>query len=116
MKKSLLLLSFVLFCGSANVATAAIDNRSIEQTRKLSQNLQLNESAFIKVKQLNDLKFKELDLAMTEYANDAALKQTKIAEIENNFNMQIESVLTASQKVAFQNFISQNTSNIAITK
>ena len=116
MKKSILFLAFVMFSSTLSFAGAGLDNRSIEQTRKLSQNLQLNESAFIKVKQLNDLKFKELDLAMTQYVNDAALKQTKIAEIENNFNMQIESVLTASQKVAFQNFISQNTSNIAITK
>ncbi len=115
MKKSVLLIAFVMLCGTVNIATAA-DNRSIESTRKLSQNLQLNESTYIKVKQLNDQKFKELDLAVAQHANDAALKQAKIAEIENKFNMQIEAMLTASQKVAFQNYISLDASNIAISK
>lgn len=116
MKKSILFLAFVMFSSTLSFASAGLDNRSLEQTRKLSQNLQLNESAFIKVKQLNDQKFQELDKATAQYANDAALKQVKISEIENKFNMQIESVLTASQKVAFQNYLTQNTANIAIAK
>lgn len=116
MKKSILFLAFVMFSSTLSFASAGLDNRSIEQTRKLSQNLQLNESAFIKIKQLNDQKFQEVDKALAMYANDAALKQVKISEIENNYNMQIEAVLNPTQKVAFQNFISQNNSNLAIVK
>ena len=116
MKKSILILAFAMFSSTLSFASAGLDNRSIEQTRKLSQNLQLNESAFIKIKQLNDQKFQELDKATAMHANDAALKQAMISEIENKYNLQIEAVLTTTQKVAFQNFITQNNSNIAIVK
>ena len=105
-----------MFSSTLSFASAGLDNRSIEQTRKLSQNLHLNESTFIKVKQLNDQKFQELDKATAMYANDAALKQLKISEIENKYNLQIEAMLNATQKVAFQNYITQNNSNIAIVK
>ena len=116
MKKSTIILAVALFCSTLANAAGQSDNRSIEQTRKLSQNLQLNESTFIKVKQMNDAKFQEIDKAISQYANDAALKQVKIAEIENKFNMQVEALLNPTQKVAFQNYLTQNNSNIAIAK
>ena len=116
MKKSFLVLASVMVFGLTNVATAGTDNRSSEQSRKLSQTLQLDESAYIKIKQLNDQKYRELDKAVVLYVNDGALKQVKISEIENTFNMKVEAVLNSSQKVAFQNYLTQNTSNIAIGK
>jgi len=116
MKKSTIILAAALFCSTLANAAGNADNRSLDQTRKLSQTIQLNESNFIKVKQLNDAKFQEMDKATSQYANDAALKQVKLAEIENRFNTQVEALLNPTQKVAFQNFLNQNNSNIAIAK
>lgn len=116
MKKSTILLALALSCSSLVNAADQTDKRSIEQTRKLTQNLQLNESVLIKVKQMNDAKFQEMDKVASQFANDAALKQVKLAEIENRFNLQVEALLNPTQKVAFQNYLAQNNSNIAIAK
>jgi hypothetical protein len=101
-------LSTNLTFAATNQAFYLSDNRAMEQARLLSEKLQLNESVFIQVKQLEDHKYKEIDKVVTQQGNEAQ-KETLRQEIENTYNNQILALLNASQKVAFLNLLQQTT-------
>lgn len=97
-------LSTNLTFAASNHAFYISDNRGMEQARMLSTKLQLNESIFIQIKQLEDKKYKELD----NLTGDEARKETLRQEIEASYNNQIMALLTATQKVAFLNLLQEN--------
>ncbi len=116
MKNYTIILVIALFFGTIFSAVAQGDKRSKEQARNLAWTLELNESSLIKVTQLFDQKFVEVDQITAQYSKNPAVKQTKLAEIDAKYNMQIEALLTQTQKVAFQEYLSESNSNVALAK
>jgi hypothetical protein len=107
MKKLITSAFFVFAVMSAQAANDSdlIKNQAAEITRRLANEIGLNESEFIQVKKYTTDKLAAVAEIKEMYSNDSEMMFRKIAEIEASYNHSVQSILTAKQ---FDNYVAYN--------
>lgn len=107
MKKITLSLAFGLFFSVAGFAqdrtqpVADARTKAYKMTRIMADNLRLNESEYIRVRTLNEERMAEAAQAAALYQNDPELKDSKLKEIEEQFDRQLQALLSPRQLEAY---------------
>jgi hypothetical protein len=78
--------------------------KAYQITRIMSDQLRLNESEYIRLRTLNEERVMQTEEAAVEFKNDLVMKDAKLKEIEDNFDRQVQGMLTARQLDAYLAF------------
>ena len=105
---TVLLVVFLSVVGSAGVAFAQngpeADKTSAQVSKKMLQVLRLNELEYIKVKELNFARISKMTEAVTKFSQDHAGLETRLAEIEKEFETNLAAVLKKETLMSYANF------------
>lgn len=66
-------------------------------TRQMSNQLQLNEAQYIRLRAANKIKLARLDEIQWQFQDDAAMRDAKLMELESQFETECSRILTPSQ-------------------
>lgn len=103
-----------LVAGSVNASNdLQISAQAANIARQMVAEVQLNESEYIRVKAFTAEKLEKIAEIKKMYSNDAEMMASKIAEAENNYSHNIQSVLSAGQFEKYVAFVERN-SNAAV--
>ena len=117
--KKLILSAFAIMALStvttfAQNAPQDLETRVATVTRDMSVKLGLNESDYIKVKNLNREKMVKSDEITNMYKNDVSMRNSKLAELQNTYDNQLASILNLKQKEAYASYKTSNSSYTAL--
>ena len=108
MKKQLYLLFLLLACyGTPLVASAAtgLDNPLLARAKALTQQIaakaHLSEGQYVKVKQLNLRMLTTVESLKKQYATDADMLDQRLAEVQNNYEWDLATILQPRQMMAY---------------
>ena len=108
MKNVLLTAAMVmaLSTGTAFAQTASndLDSRVASVTRDMSVKLGLNESEYIKLKNINREKLVKADEITNMYKNDVSMRNAKLSELQNNYDSQLRTFLNTKQLDAYASY------------
>src|SRR5689334_11329186 len=110
---TLLLTTSASFAQSGNTSN---DPRVANVTREMSAKLSLNESDYIKLKSLNQEKFSKATEINAMYANDANMRTSKIAELQNSYDSKLKAFLTPAQLDAYATYKTNSTNFTALSE
>ena len=91
-----------------------LESRVASVTRDMSVKLGLNESDYIKVKNLNRERLVKADEIANTYKNDASMRNSKLAELQTTYDNQLSSILNSKQKEAYASYKTSNSSYTAL--
>ncbi|GAA4312431.1 hypothetical protein [Nibribacter koreensis] len=80
------------------------DKTSAMVSKKMLQVLRLNELEYIKVKELNLARISKMTEALTKYSHDQAGLETKLTEIEREFEANLTEVLKKESFLRYADF------------
>jgi hypothetical protein len=66
-------------------------------TRQMSNQLQLNEAQYIRLRAANKIKLARLDEIQWQFQDDTAMRDAKLMELESQFETECSRILTPSQ-------------------
>ena len=98
----------------AQTAPQDLESRVATVTRDMSVKLGLNESDYIKVKNLNREKLVKADEIANTYKNDASMRNSKLTELQTTYDNQLSTILNSKQKEAYASYKSSNSSYTAL--
>lgn len=78
--------------------------KAYQITRIMSDQLRLNESEYIRLRTLNEERLLKAEEAALQFKNDLVMKDAKLREIENSFDIQVQAMLSARQMDAYISF------------
>ncbi len=106
MKKLLFTAAFMLTLSGAAFAQSGsdLDARVASTTRDMSVKLGLNEFEYVKLKNINREKMAKADEISNTFKNDAAMRDQKLAELQNNYDNQLRSFLNNKQMEAYASY------------
>ena len=102
------------FAGSA-LAQSTAEERAATVTRDMSEKLSLNESEYIKLKSMNRDRFTRAFEITSQYSNDMAMRDMKLAELQNAYDNQLREFLNPKQLEAYATYKETNTNFTAFT-
>ena len=98
----------------AQTAPQDLEGRVAAVTRDMSVKLGLNESDYIKVKNLNRERLVKADEISNTYKNDVSMRDSKLAELQTTYDNQLSSILNLKQKEAYALYKTSNSSYTAL--
>lgn len=112
------LIALSMFAATASFTASASNDLKINAqaaviARQMVNEVQLNESEYIRVKEYTAEKLERMAQIRTMYSNDPAMMASKIAEAENNYSHNIQAILNPSQFEKYVAFVERN-SNTAV--
>ena len=99
---------------SAQSTQQDLESRVASVTRDMSVKLGLNESDYIKLKNLNREMLVKSDEINNTYKNDAAMLNSKLTELQTTYDNQLSSFLNTKQMEAYASYKSSNKSFTAL--
>ena len=103
MKTHLLTIAFLLtLCVSgANAQAVTAEDKMNFETRQMATKIGLNEFGFIRLKKLNLEKATKAQEIVANYGYDNSLRDSKLAELNRTYDLQLRSFLKPSQLEAY---------------
>lgn len=98
---------FAIVSAQASNDSELYKKQATDITRRIANQIGLNESEYIQVKKYTTDKLVAVAEVKEMYSNDSEMMFRKISEIENSYNHKVQSILTASQ---FDNYTTLNKS------
>lgn len=118
MKKVMLTAAMMLALSTttlfAQTASNDLDSRVAAVTRDMSVKLGLNESDYIRLKNINREKLVKADEITNMYKNDMGMRNAKLSELQNNYDTQLRSFLNTKQLDAYASYKSSNSNFTAL--
>lgn len=111
MKKLLFTAACVLTLSGAALAQAGsgdLDNRVATVTRDMSVKLGLNESDYIRLKNMNRENLVKADEITNTYKNDVAMRNQKLQELQTSYDSQLRTFLSSKQLEAYASYKTNN--------
>jgi hypothetical protein len=99
-----LVMSASVFATDRAKPAADAQTRASQITRMMVDELRLNEAEYIRLRTLNVDRLLQVEEVAFLYKNDLLIKDTKLKEVEENFDRQLQAVLSASQMKAYVAF------------
>lgn len=96
------LFSFVVLTASATGNQPDFNEQASDITRRMANQIELNEMEYIQVKKYTTEKLTSVAEIKDMYSNDREMMTRKIMEVENAYTHRIENLLNARQ---FENYI-----------
>ena len=107
MKKLLFTAACLLTLSGAAVAqsgSADLDNRVASVTRDMSVKLGLNESDYIRLKNINRENMVKADEIANNFKNDATMRNQKLQELQSSYDAQLRTFLNNKQMEAYASY------------
>lgn len=90
--------------GQNGASNPVVDQVSTELTRSMADQLALNENDYIKIKALNQQRLTSATEAAKLYADDEAMRISRLAEIEAEYEEKLFKMLNGRQVAAYAEF------------
>jgi hypothetical protein len=94
---------FAIMSAQASNDSDQFKTQAADITRRMANQIGLNESEYIQVKQYTTDKLVAVAEIKEMYSNDSEMMFRKISEVEDSYNHKVQSILTAKQ---FDSYIS----------
>src|SRR5688572_16505371 len=98
---------FAIMSAEASNDSESYKNQAADITRRIANQIGLNESEYIQVKKYTTDKLVAVAEVKEMYSNDSEMMFRKISEIEDSYTHKVQSILTASQ---FESYVILNKS------
>ena len=103
-----------LISGATFAQATDVDSRAAALTRDMSAKLALNESGYIKLKNVNREQLAKVEEITNMYKNDQAMRTAKLAELQKSYDAQLQGFLNSKQLEAYAAYKSSNSNFTAL--
>ena len=94
---------FAIMSAQASNDSDQFKTQAADITRRIANQIGLNESEYIQVKKFTTDKLVAVAEVKEMYSNDSEMMFRKISEIEDSYNHKVQNILTASQFESYAN-------------